>query len=228
MKISKELVSITICYSLFIQIITTGISLDGFNKKIDKKDSVLKEILALETVVQIVEGMVYLWISYSINNLSKMLDRRYMDWAITTPLMLLSTIVFMKYNEHREKNKKSITFMGFLKDNQNIIIQIFVLNSIMLFFGYLGEKRIMNKEISMFIGFIFFFWVFKLIYDKYVNGILINKGLYCFVFIIWALYGVSATFNKELKHTSYNILDVIAKNFYGLYIYYKILQITKT
>ena len=228
MKITKKIVALTICYSLFIQIITTGISLDGFNKKIDKKDGVLKEILALETLVQIIEGMVYLWISYSINDLSTMLDRRYMDWAVTTPLMLLSTIVFMKYNEHKQKDKKPITFMGFMKDNQNIIIQIFILNALMLLFGYLGEKRIMNKEISIFIGFMFFFWVFKLIYDKYVNDILINKGLYCFVFIIWALYGVSATFNRELKHTSYNILDVIAKNFYGLYIYYKILQISKT
>ena len=96
----------------------------------------------------------------------------------------------------------------------------------MLLFGYLGEKRIMNKEISIFIGFMFFFWVFKIIYEKYVNGITVNKSLYCFVVIIWALYGVAATFNKEFKHTSYNILDIIAKNFYGLYIYYKILQLT--
>ena len=101
--------------------------------------------------------MVYLWISYSINDLSTMLiDRRYMDWAITTPLMLLSTIVFMKYNENKQKDKKPITFMGFMKDNQNIIIQIFILNALMLLFGYLGEKRIMNKEISIFIGFMFF------------------------------------------------------------------------
>ena len=227
MKITKELVAITICYSLFIQIITTGISLDGFNRKIDEKDNVLKEILGLETVVQIIEGMVYLWISYSINNLSIMLDRRYMDWVITTPLMLLSTIVFMKYNENRQKNKKPFTFMDFMNDNRNTIVQIVILNGLMLLFGYLGEKRIMNKEISIFIGFMFFFWVFKLIYDKYVNNIAINKGLYCLVFIIWSLYGVSATFNNELKHVSYNILDIISKNFYGLYIYYKIIQFSK-
>ena len=142
MNITKKIVSYyNLLFMLFVQILTTGISLDGFNREIDEKGCI-KEILGLETIVQVVEGMVYLWISYSINDLSKMLDRRYMDWAITTPLMLLSTIVFMKYNENREKNEKPITFWGFMKDNRNIIIQIFDNNALMLFFGYLGEKRI--------------------------------------------------------------------------------------
>ena len=28
----------------------------------------------------------------------------------------------------------------------------------------------------------------------------------------------------KLKNISYNLLDIVAKNFYGLYLYYKILQ----
>ena len=30
-----------------------------------------------------------------------------------------------------------------------------------------------------------------------------------------------------LKNISYNLLDIVAKNFYGLYLYYKILQISQ-
>ena len=31
----------------------------------------------------------------------------------------------------------------------------------------------------------------------------------------------------QTKNISYDFLDIIAKNFYGLYIYYKIIQIKK-
>ena len=33
--------------------------------------------------------------------------------------------------------------------------------------------------------------------------------------------------NIDTKNVSYNMLDIVSKNFYGLYIYYKILQIKK-
>jgi len=48
--------------------------------------------------------------------------------------------------------------------------------------------------------------------------------LFLFVFIVWSIYGVAAMMPTPYKNISYNILDIIAKNFYGLYIYYKILQ----
>ena len=97
----------------------------------------------------------------------------------------------------------------------------------MLLFGYLGEKNIINKNLSIVIGFVFFFLTFKLIYSRYVNNNSTNLKLFIFVFIIWSLYGVSATFGSVSKNISYNFLDIIAKNFYGLFIYYKILQNVK-
>ena len=57
-----------------------------------------KDVLKIETVVQFIEGFVYLWLSFAITNLDTMIDRRYFDWTITTPLMLISTIIFMEYN----------------------------------------------------------------------------------------------------------------------------------
>jgi hypothetical protein len=38
------------------------------------------------------------------------------------------------------------------------------------------------------------------------------------------LYGVAAMFNSVWKNVSYNILDVFAKNFYGLFLSYLIYQ----
>ena len=45
------------------------------------------------------------------------------------------------------------------------------------------------------------------------------------MFIVWSLYGIAATLKPNEKNVSYNIPDIIAKNFYGLFIYYQILQI---
>ena len=45
------------------------------------------------------------------------------------------------------------------------------------------------------------------------------------VFICWFMYGISAMFDPIRKNISYNMLDIVAKNFYGLFIYYKILQL---
>ena len=67
-QINKKLVHKTIYLSLILQIITTAISLRGFSIKLNKQDSVLQDILKLETGVQIVEAFVYLWITYSLNN----------------------------------------------------------------------------------------------------------------------------------------------------------------
>jgi hypothetical protein len=57
---------------------------------------------------------------------------------------------------------------------------------------------------------------------SYQNEIL---GLFIFLFVVWSIYGVVYPFNAELKNISFNLLDVISKNFYGLFIYWKILQL---
>lgn len=225
-KLDKKLVHKTIYISLILQIITTTISLRGFSIKLNKQDSVLQDILKLETGVQIVEAFVYLWITYSLNNYDTMISRRYTDWFVTTPLMLISTVIFMKYNDYKQREDyRRVTFKNFLLEDSDNIKKIVVLNGLMLVFGLLGEKRKLNKTFSIMIGFVFFFWVFKIVYEEYVKNNETNKRLFYFVFIIWALYGFAAMAGDELKNVSYNGLDLIAKNFYGLYIYYKIAQL---
>ena len=96
----------------------------------------------------------------------------------------------------------------------------------MLLFGYLGEINILPKYISIPIGFIFFYKSFNLIYTNYANKSVLGKKLFMFLLIVWSLYGVAAMFPVNPKNISYNLLDIVAKNFYGLYIYYKISQIS--
>ena len=52
-----------------------------------------------------------------------------------------------------------------------------------------------------------------------------NRKLFYFLIIVWALYGVAAMFSVLPKNIMYNFLDIISKNFYGLFIFYKLYQV---
>lgn len=219
-----ELVYHTIYLSLVIQIVTTLISLHGFYIKLDEKDNILKDVLAIEAIVQFVETFFYVWVILALKHIENMTRRRYIDWSITTPIMLISTIIFMEFKYNRENDGEKITLKKFLYDKKYDIIKIVVFNGLMLLFGYLGETGIISKYIGIPLGFLFFGLAFKVIYDNYALKTKIGYQLFLFVVIVWSIYGVAAMMPIPYKNISYNILDIIAKNFYGLYIYYKILQ----
>ena len=49
-----------------------------------------------------------------------------------------------------------------------------------------------------------------------------KQSVYWFYFIIWSLYGIAALMKYEQKNTFYNILDLFAKNFLGIFLVYVI------
>jgi len=159
-----------------------------------------------------------------------MTSRRYIDWVITTPAMLLATIIFMKYQEKKEKDKldeEPITFWGFIKNNKTEILLIFFYNFCMLMFGYIGEVNIISKYLTTPVGFYFFYKSFRLIYNDFAQKSELGKKVFGFLLSVWSLYGVAALMPIKVKNISYNLLDIVSKNFYGLFIFYKILQVRK-
>ena len=223
--INNRIVEKTIYISLWVQFLTTTLSLDGLNYDLAIEDNILKDILILEAFVQFVEAFFYIWVIYALKDLRKMTSRRYIDWFITTPTMLVSTIIFMEYLRKKEKNENTLNFWTFLQDHKSNIIKIVTYNSFMLVFGLIGELNIIDKKIGISIGFIFFYFSFKLIYDEYAKYTEGGKNLFLFLVSIWSLYGISAILPIVPKNACYNILDIVAKNFYGLFIYYYITQI---
>lgn len=219
--IKDKLVGKTIYFSLFVQIVTTLVSLDGLRYDLDDKNKILKDILILETIVQIVEAIFYVWVIAALKDLNLMTPRRYIDWFITTPTMLLSTIIFMEYL----KNEKTFSFMEFMNDNKTNITLIFISNALMLLFGYLGEIGKIKKTKSVFLGFMPFMFSFYIIYDKYAKHTELGLKLYIFLLIVWSLYGFAALLGNKNKNISYNLLDIVSKNFYGLFIYFYIRHI---
>ena len=82
--------------SIFIQIVTGLISMQGIFIPLSDKHAVVKDILILETFVQIVELLFYFFFLrfMATNALGEMAATRYFDWVITTPTMLLTTIIY--------------------------------------------------------------------------------------------------------------------------------------
>ena len=212
--------------SLIIQAITGILGGIGIFIPLLKKDKILTHVLIMETIVQIIEFIFYLWLVFSISSRSmNVTSIRYLDWFITTPLMLISTILYMAYHSQDEKFKNkegNVTIQSVFEKDYKIILAFCISNFFMLLFGVLGELGFMDRNICLILGTFFFFISFKIIYDYYVIIEDDNKPLFYFIFVTWALYGVAYLFNYNYRNVSYNILDIFSKNFYGLYIFYKI------
>ena len=201
--------------SLVVQFIIGLISINGLNLKLLKQDLMLRDILLLETIVQWIELFFYIYLSRVIL-LGNMTWIRYWDWVVTTPIMLITTMMFMDYNSKKETNTKE-----WFKNNKNELIKVVIANFLMLLFGYLGETNRMDMMTSFITGFIPFLYTFYIIYNKYVKDTnKTNNLFYWSMFLVWSLYGFGFLFNYENKNTLYNFLDIISKNFYGLFIYF--------
>ena len=225
----KSLLFFSFKSSLIIQIVTGLVTIFGMFLKLKSKDQVLKDILIIENVVQIIEAIFYVYIILAFTNINKssIVTRRYLDWVITTPIMLLSTVMFMIYkNKEAFEPNKTVTTKNILKENKNTLLKIGLYNFLMLLFGFLGEANQLDKSIATTIGFLFFFLSFYEIWKNYANKLNKNKNLYYFLITIWALYGVASVLPTISKNIMYNYLDIIAKNFYGLYIFYEIYKVS--
>ena len=140
--------------------------------------------------------------------------------------------MFLKYQENKtekfnkgcidEKTNEPLDFISVIKSEKTNIIKMLVSNWLMLLFGYLGELNIINQKVGVAIGFIFFSYTFKILYSYYGIKSKLGSILFYFMFIFWSLYGVAAVFDFKAKNISYNILDLFAKKFYGLFLYYMI------
>ena len=158
-----DLFTYTIYASLLVQILCFLISFKGLFIKLKPKDYILKDILLLETIVQGVEGIFYIWLASSNKDINIVAPHRYYDWVVTTPTMLLSTIMFMKYlnNQKHRNGDKILNVRDFLKGKDGINLKKMVIfNTLMLSFGYMGEIGIINKKISLIFGTFFFYNVF--------------------------------------------------------------------
>lgn len=217
----KEAIRWSLDASLFAQWSTLFVNFFSLYQILAPKDLILQTVLWIETFVQVVELAFYTWYAFHFHSVAEATFYRYHDWVVTTPLMLFSTMV---YYEYKNKPEEEVTLESFLQEHWQDVLVVFGFNMVMLVFGYLYELKMLDLITSQVLGFIGFAGSFYVIWDKFASKTPENYWLYGFMFVIWALYGVAAMFNSIWKNVSYNILDVFAKNFYGLFLSYLIYQ----
>lgn len=95
-----DIVQHTITASLAVQFAALVISLLGLGVPIATGNLVLRSILGMEAVVQVVEMIFYTWFGVFFRGAAARMDiarYRYFDWFFTTPIMLLSTMMFFTH-----------------------------------------------------------------------------------------------------------------------------------
>jgi bacteriorhodopsin len=177
----------------------------------------------LEFIVQIIEGTFYVWLLYNFNNVVNVTPNRYFDWAITTPTMLVQLIFYLIYLHNKNNGTTDqLEFFKLFNENLLIIIQVLLLNWLMLLFGYLGEINVIPMLLGTILGFIPFLIYYYIIYINYATLSESGWKIFLYFFFFWSLYGVASAMPYYIKNSFYNILDLFAKNFFGIFLSYLI------
>jgi len=174
----------------------------------------VRHVLNLETCISIVAGYFYSVFLTQIDGFGKdgkpidwsdITKTRYIDWSITTPLMLLALCVVLSHQIGR-------------KVDIFTIVMVLVLNYIMLFIGFLGETNVLSVITACGVGFLPFLAMFYFIYKNYVqpNYSLAGSLLFGIYVVVWGFYGLVYLLPEQYKNISMNILDCIAKCLIGL------------
>ena len=221
---TKQFFYTTLKLSVIIQIITGIIEVISvfFAQNTPPRYYVINHLLYLELCVQIIEGLFYIWLVYNFNNVTNVTPKRYIDWAITTPTMLITLMVYLIFLGYKHTNidTTSMTLFRTLTENLSTVSKIITLNWLMLLFGFLGEVKLISTGLGVFMGFIPFLIYYYIIYYKFASQSDTGLKIFWYFFFFWSIYGIVALLPYNLKNAIYNILDLFAKNFFGIFLSY--------
>jgi len=174
----------------------------------------VRHVLNLETCISVVAGYFYSVFLSQIDGFGKedkpidwsdITKTRYIDWSITTPLMLLALCIVLGHQ------------IG-VRVDLFVISAVVALNYAMLYIGFLGETKVLTHFTSCLLGFLPFLGMFYLIYKNYVQPKYNFSGrvLFGVYLVVWGAYGLVYLLPEDYKNISMNILDCIAKCLIGL------------
>jgi len=216
-----KIIHITGMSSIVIQILTMVI--DSYVLFLPTKTLTddFKYLLAIENVVNFIELSFYAWMLLNFSAIKNITKFRYYDWVITTPTMLFTYIMYLNINKKKQDAQPS-DFFSLVSQEKYTIAGVVGLNCLMLFFGYLGEIGKIKPGLSTALGFVPFLAMFYIIYTEYAQFTSLGQSTFMYFVSVWALYGVAALLSYKVKNVMYNVLDLFAKNFFGLFLAYTI------
>lgn len=191
-----------------------------FIEALRTENPLIRHIFNLETCISLVASYFYSVFVTQFDAFEKekkpidwanMTKTRYIDWAITTPLMLLVLCAFLANESKTTLHLSTMTI-------------IVLLNYVMLYLGYLGETGAIDRMTACIGGFVPFAGLYYLIYNTFiVSGESFNKYFLLPLYLIfWAGYGFVYLLGESYKNIAMNVLDCISKCLIGiaLWLYY--------
>lgn len=220
---SAEILQFATISSVIVQFITGILGTYGLTLPLAGKDIILKQVLGLEMLVQGIEFIFYLSFlaTPSILTLTR---SRYHDWFLSTPIMLFTTALYFFYINFIENGSEITDIRAFIQTNLKPILLFIFFNFLMLLFGYLGEFGLLDKMTAFWLGTFALIASFGTIYINFAQHSVKTQRLFTIMFVIWSLYGIAFLLNPIYKNIGYTILDLFAKNFFGLFLTYIISQ----
>lgn len=210
-------------YSLIVQVITGIIGGAALFVPLGEKDKILGDVLGFEMAVQVVELFFYFWFLF-IKDVATITTTRYFDWFLSTPVMLLTMAAYFSYESLKEKFRNE-SIQDFFAEHRRTLYAIFVFNFLMLLAGLLGELGYITKLFALLYGFVALILSFGTIYKNFVFGSDFVKGFFAIMAVTWSGYGVAYMLDPVKKNVVYTILDIVAKNFFGLYLGFNIFKL---
>ena len=208
--------------SLAVQTITGLFGLYGLTIPVAPKDIILKQVLGLEMIVQVIEFVFYLGF-LSVFNLADLTRKRYYDWVLSTPVMLFTISLYFYYVNFVDGDSDA-NIANFTRENAKEIAGFVGLNLLMLLFGFLAEIGIMNRGLAFVLGTGALMGSFGIIYKSYARFSEKTQHIFWIMFGLWAMYGLAFLMPPVAKNLGYTALDIFAKNFFGIFLYYIIAQ----
>ena len=209
-----NLVLLTTKASIVVQLITGLLGAYGLTIQVPEEGRILKGILTLEMIVQVIEFFFYIILVY-LAHIQTMTTLRYGDWLLSTPTMLFTMATYFLYSSESPPNSIEDVWSVHKRE----IIAICVANFGMLAFGLAGEFGLLSKWSAFTLGTLCFVVSFGLLFKHFAKDSR-ARPLFYFMTFIWSLYGVAFLQNPHTKNIAYNGPDILAKNFFGLYLAY--------
>jgi hypothetical protein len=221
-----NIVFATLWLSIFLQVFTGVLDLVVLLQPIEPHLQLIRHLLFGELVVQVIEASFYIYWAAKFTEIANITPKRYMDWMLTTPTMLITLILYSIYLGHKAEGKdtSSLNALDLMYTHRVVLAQVVGLNALMLLFGYLGELHKLPVKTSVFLGFIPFLLYYAIIYREFSCQSQEGIAIFYYFFVFWSLYGVAALCPYTVKNTMYNLLDIFAKNFFGLFLVYVLVK----
>ena len=192
--------------SLASQVVLGLLSLIGFAAS--RPWQPLFTTLLLDVFVQIIEVVYYTGMVFFYPRPPTYM--RYADWFVSTPIMMTGSMIFNAYLGNRE-----LTVGRYVEVYGGATLVVVALNAAMLAFGLAAELRLLPVPRAVACGTAAFLAEYAFVYATVPTttwGYIIFSGQA----VVWSLYGVAALLPYAPKNIMYNVLDILAKNMYGV------------